>query len=152
MRLFHGSKGFAGAFDPIATRGRGVHLGTYEQALMRSVGSGRVLVEVDVRMPRLRRCLDTGGSWGKKIAAAREAGYDGIVYLNRYEGITTASIERAQRHGVLLDEMSDAQFRRWCPESRDSFIVLYAEDIRIVGYHCPAPPPLPLNTAHAPQL
>lgn len=40
-------------------------------------------------MTRVRRSRDPGGDWSGRVRAARSAGAEAIVYLNRYEGITS---------------------------------------------------------------
>lgn len=64
-------------------------------------------------------------NWKARIAAAKKAGADAIVYLNRYEGMTTDIIERLQHAGDLhrLDGLSDSAFLRLVPEAQDSYIV-----------------------------
>ncbi|AWE88943.1 hypothetical protein CSC28_7041 (plasmid) [Pseudomonas paraeruginosa] len=58
---------------------------------------------------------------------------DAIVYLNRYEGLTTEVIERLSASGDLsrLDDMTDAQFRKVVPEARDSYIVFRQDQLWI---------------------
>lgn len=45
------------------------------------------LHEVEVEVTRVRRSRDPGGDWSGRVRAARSAGLDAIVYLNRYEGV-----------------------------------------------------------------
>ena len=85
-----------------------------------------------------------GRSWRSQIASARSAGHDGIVYLNRYEGIPPSAFERARaalsrRQGSnratveeLLGRLSDVEFKRLIPEARDSYIALTGTQIKSV--------------------
>lgn len=77
------------------------------------------------------RSKDLGGNWKAKIRQAKAAGKDGIVYLNRYEGMSSELIDRLQQNGLLdkLDGMSDAQFRKAVPEAQDSYIVFRADQV-----------------------
>ncbi|CUJ69257.1 Uncharacterised protein [Achromobacter sp. 2789STDY5608633] len=81
------------------------------------------------------RSKDQGGNWKDKIQRAKAAGKDGIVYLNRYEGMTTAIIDRLSKSGHLngLDDLSDAAFKRLVPEAQDSYIVFSVEQLDILA-------------------
>ncbi|MCE6959576.1 hypothetical protein LAZ40_10965 [Cereibacter sphaeroides] len=130
--LWHGSLQRIERLDPASTHDGGVHLGTLEQARMRN---SAFLHEVEVTLGRCRRSRDRGGDWKGRIMAARAAGFDAIVYLNRYEGLATEVIERLQAQGLLgrLDGLSDAAFRRHVPEARDSYILLRPDHLRILS-------------------
>lgn len=152
LRLWHGSKGEVERFDPSATRDRGCHFGTREQAEMRNAA---VLHLVEIEVTRVRRCRDRG-DFAAAIRSARAAGFDAIVYLNRYEAMTTERIEALQAAGKLhgLDDVSDAAFRRLVPEARDSLIALAADRIRILEVIHPErqTAPIPEATEPAPEL
>jgi hypothetical protein len=130
LRLWHGSAVEIERFDPSATRDRGSHFGTREQAAMRNPA---VLHAVEIEVDRVRRCRDRG-DFASAIRSARAAGFDGLVYLNRYEGMTTERITALSDAGQLagLDGLTDAQFRRLVPEARDSFIALDPDRIRVL--------------------
>jgi len=119
--------------DPAATRDGGLHFGTQAQAEMRT-GRRRLLVTATLRIERPLRVRDTGGQWLAAITRAKRSGHDGIVYLNRYEGMTTAVIERLAASGDLarLDGLSDQAFRRLVPEAQDSVIVFSKDQIHIL--------------------
>lgn len=57
----------------------------------------------------------------------RANGYDGVVYLNRYEGITKENYDKTNDH---LHEMSDAEFKEAAPEASDSFIAFHPTQIK----------------------
>src|SRR3546814_5356719 len=107
---------------------------------MRVSGAGKNIMPVYLSIQNPRRSKDTGGKWASKIKAAKAAGHDGIVYLNRYEGIPADAFQRAveqiarDRGGnpdfVRLDTLSDEQFRRYVPEARDSYIAFRPEQIK----------------------
>lgn len=145
LRLWHGSTAEVERFDPAATRDRGCHFGTHEQAVMRNPA---VLHFVEIETHRVRRCRDRG-DFGSVIRSARRAGYDGLVYLNRYEGMTTERIAALSEAGKLadLDDLSDAEFRRLMPEAQDSFIALDPDRIRILDVIHRARPPAPARMA-----
>lgn len=136
IRGYHGGAEAVYRFDPEKTVDGGFHFGDYNQALMRASGAReRVLTEVEVEFRRLQRSRDTGGHWKALIANAKRKGCDGIVYLNRYEGIQIDSILKAQEAGIEPDNLSDTEFRRWFPEAKDSYIAFYVEQIRVVLHH-----------------
>ena len=56
----------------------------------------------------------------------KERGYDGIVYLNRHEGLKKGS------RGLIGQDATDAAVRVAAPEARDSFIVFDAEQSKSV--------------------
>lgn len=132
LLLAHRTNDLFDALDPSKTTDGGLHFGTLEQATMRAGNNSRLILAY-LQASRLRRCKDTGGNWKALIASAKRAGMDGIVYLNRYEGVTTEIIERLQATGELqrLDSMTDAQFRKAVPESEDSYIVFSAHQVLV---------------------
>lgn len=128
--LWHGSdrplEEFTGAGPD-----RALHLGTRAQAEMRNRS---YLHETEVEVTRVRRSWDPGGDWSGRIRAARATGLDAIVYLNRYEGVSTQTIQRLAAAGRLsgLDRISDREFRRLVPEAADSWIILDPARARII--------------------
>ena len=92
------------------------------------------LHEVEAGVSRIRRCRDLGGDWAGRVRNARSDGFDAIVYLNRYEGVSSATIERLALTGRLtgLDALSDAEFRRLVPEAADSLLLLRPERARVL--------------------
>jgi 2'-5' RNA ligase len=106
----------------------GFHFGTTAQANMRVAGKGQNLVPVYLSIANPRRSKDTGGNWASKIKAAKADGYDGIVYLNRYEGIPLESFQRAGQKN--LDALSDSAFKRLIPEAADSYIAFSPTQIK----------------------
>lgn len=100
----------------------GVHVGTRAQAEMRNsafLHKVRFLGDSG----RLKRSKDRGLDWRGRIAAARYAGLDGVVYLNRYEGMSNAAIVALAEHPDP-DRLSDAAFRKLVPDAEDSLIIL----------------------------
>lgn len=125
---YHGTNADIAVFTPGADGG--IHFGGAAQASMRVAGSGKNLLPVYLSIRNPRRSKDCGGKWKGKIASAKAAGHDGIVYLNRYEGISVETTLRAQREGVNLDALSDAAFRKFAPEAQDSYIAFRPEQVK----------------------
>ena len=119
LLVYHGSKSQIDRFDASKTIDGGLHFGSKSQASMRS---SKILHPAYLYAKNLRRSKDTGSNWKAKIASAKAAGYDGIVYLNRYEGVSKETVFRLHSQGLSekLDRMSDAEFRRAVPEAEDS--------------------------------
>jgi hypothetical protein len=111
---------------------KALHLGTRAQAEMRN---GSYLHEVEVEVNRTRRSRDPGGDWSGRIRAARAAGVEAILYLNRYEGIGADTIEKLALSGELsgLDRLTDRAFRALVPEGRDSLVLLDPSKARILS-------------------
>jgi len=132
LRLWHGSSRPLEKFRGDALSGI-VHLGSLEQAAMRSGGMHLHLVEV--RLDKVKRVRDSGSYRTSAIGKARRAGYDGLVYLNRYEGIPAAHLEAALREksSLDLDRMCDAGFRKLFPEAKDSYISFDPHSCRILA-------------------
>jgi hypothetical protein len=110
-----------------------LHLGTLSQAAMRSASKYLHLVEVsEVKM---RRTKDKGSDSPRVIARARRDGMGALVYLNRYEGIKTASLEHALEihQGKDLDDLTDARFKTIFPEARSSMLVLDLTAVKMIG-------------------
>jgi GNAT superfamily N-acetyltransferase len=123
FHAWHGSK------DPILAYGAPdkpdvLHLGSIDQAAMRC-GHGYFHL-MEVRPDKMRRIKDKGSDKRATITRARRSGMDALVYLNRYEGISTESLEKAlERYSNdQIDAFTDAKFRRVFPEARDSYILL----------------------------
>lgn len=129
--VYHGTTVQFDGFDRAKSVDGAFHFGTKAQASMRAGSRDRRLIAAYLHAERLMRSRDTGGGWKEKVASARASGKDGIVYLNRYEGMTTEVIERLSGQGILskLDHMTDAQFRKVVPESMDSYIVFDTSQI-----------------------
>lgn len=123
LTLYHGSTRPIDRVEMSRTIDGGFHCGTLAQARMRNK---RAIHEVRVRIDKLRRCRDTGGGWKPRVLRARKAGFDAIVYLNRYEGMTAEIIENLASSGALsnFDSLSDAQARKLVPSLTDSYILL----------------------------
>lgn len=108
-----------------------VHLGTKEQANMRNNKNVTAYI-TDLKPSDFSRSKDTGGDWDVKIKTAKKSGKKGIVYLNRYEGMTTGKIQDLDKRGLLdkLDSMSDTEFKKYVPEAKDSYIIFDKNDIK----------------------
>ena len=132
LLLEHRTNGEFDTLDPSKTVDGGLHFGTSAQASMRA-GKGSRVIRAYLKAKNIRRSKDRGGNWKSIIASAKRAGMDAIVYLNRYEGLTTEVIERLSASGDLsrLDDMTDAQFRKVVPEARDSYIVFSQDQLWI---------------------
>jgi len=130
LTLWHGSDRPISRFTG-AGPDRALHLGTRAQAEMRN---GAFLHEVEIEVKRVRRSRDPGGDWSGRVRAARSAGAEAIVYLNRYEGITFEVITRLAAAGRLgdLDKMTDKAFRQLVPEAQDSLILLEPDRARVL--------------------
>lgn len=124
--LWHGST----LPRPILAAGKdgGIHLGSRDQAAMRNPA---FLHRVAFDTGRERRSRDCGGDWSARISAARRAGCTSVVYLNRWEGVLTESLERMSGMSDP-DSLADAAWRRAFPECTDSWIALYPEDVRVL--------------------
>jgi hypothetical protein len=131
ITLWHGSNRPLDRFEQSRGPDGAVHLGSRIQAGMRN---SAFLHEVEVEIQRVRRCRDRGGDWGERVRQARAEGFDAIVYLNRYEGVSAATIERLALSGRLagLDALPDPAFRRLVPEAEDSYILLHPERVRVL--------------------
>ncbi len=129
LAVYHATKASFDAFEPQRHADTGFHFGTRAQAKMRG---GSVLLEVYLSAEHLKRVRDHGKWTRQQIATARREGYDGIVYLNRYEGIPTERILDLEAKGLLkkLDTLSDREFRRAVPEAEDSFIVFEPTQVK----------------------
>ncbi|MDF8364705.1 hypothetical protein [Achromobacter anxifer] len=105
--------------------------------MMRTAGAGtaRRSIAARIKMSNPARSVDQGGNWKDKIRRAKASGKDGIVYLNRYEGMTTAIIERLSKSGHLngLDDLTDAAFKRLVPEAKDSYIVFSVKQLELLS-------------------
>lgn len=129
--VYHGTVADLTQFDKTETVDGGFHFGEAKQANMRVAGaSGRNLMPVYLSITSPRRSKDAGGRWKAKIVSAKSAGHDGLIYLNRYEGVGIETVQKAQQEGVSLDRLSDAEFRRYAKEARDSYVAFRPEQIK----------------------
>lgn len=134
-KMYHGTQKSFDVFDKKMTRDGGFHFGTLAQAEMRGgskiPGSNIMPCYLSIKKPR--RVKD--GGWAGRVNSAKSAGYDGIVYLNRYEGIPLEAYDREENKGKkfsveFLDNMSDAQFKKHFPEAQDSWIAFEPSQIK----------------------
>lgn len=132
--LYHSSTVEIQAFDPSKTRDGGFHFGTQRQAESRAhFSQGEHVVTVHLSAERLMRAKDIGGFWRGTIELAKHKGYDGIVYLNRCEGVDDQARAAARSKGKGdASNLTDAQFRRIAPDAEDSFIVFRPTQIKSV--------------------
>lgn len=125
MLLFHGS------MTPISKIEPGIHLGTFDQARMR----GSHIYRFAVGTCRFKRLVDRGRhrwDW-RALRRAELQGYDGIVYLNRFEGIPLDEFRQAQARVRDIDALSDSRFMRLLPSACDSWIILDPHRLRLLG-------------------
>lgn len=121
------------SFDEFAPNKEGIHFGSVSQANMRS---GKKMIKAYLSIQKMKRVKDTNGSWVKAIKSAKSSGYDGIIYLNRYEGIPYERFESLRKQGITdekMDSMSDTQFKKLVPEAQDSYITFEPDQIKIVS-------------------
>lgn len=129
--VYHGTKDRFDSFDRAKTVDGGFHFGTRDQAIIRCGRSGTLIAALlEIRNPR--RSKDLGRGWKSRIESAKNAGHDGIIYLNRYEGISRATVMRAYEEKLDLDVFPDAEFLKYAPEARDSYIAFYPKQIHVV--------------------
>lgn len=132
--VYHGTRLAFEQFDPNATRDGGLHFGTLSQAGARGAGKGKRIVQAYLNIKAPKRLRDDGDGWATKIKAAKRSKHDGIVYLNRHEGIELATIVRAEELGIDLDKLSDVKFKLFAPEAHDSWIVFEKLQIKVISY------------------
>ena len=109
----------------------GLHVGTYEQALMRG---GRAITAIELDREIFARVKDdvTSPHVKRLLMAAHSQGVVAMRYLNRVEGISLEEFDKAckqlkqrsKSHRCPLDDISDSQFRRLVPSARDSLVIL----------------------------
>ena len=120
MTLYHGTG--PGFTDFEASKM--LHLGTVEQAMMRQRG---VVVGCLVGRLALLRKKDRGGDWKRQVTEIRSKGLDGVVYLNRYEGIPRGRFAELEKRGYTheqLNKLPDSKFKALVPEAQDSYLLL----------------------------
>lgn len=116
-------------------KGDGLHFGSAAQASARGVGGGARTMPVYLKAERLKRMKDQAWGWKAALKAARRSGFDGVVYLNRFEGISRERFQEAFDKGITQDqmnEMPDSRFRKLFPEASDSFIVFTSTQVKSV--------------------
>lgn len=123
--LYHSTKADFTDFQP------NTHFGTTDQANMRTAGTGARVIPVYPKEGLNYAKGKDAGDWSQdKLARLARQGYDGVRYLNRYEGIPLEAFDRArakigQKGGDEngLDKLSDSQFKKLIPEAQESVIV-----------------------------
>jgi len=134
LRLYHGTTREFDRFNPALSEGRGLHFGSLEQARMRGGRAARIL-EVFIVAENPCRMVDKGSFGTEAVRRARQRGHDSIVYLNRYEGMTTERVKALAASGDLhrLDGLNDRQFRKLVPEAQDTWIVFEPWQAKLTG-------------------
>lgn len=123
--LYHGTDKVFDRFAPYS------HFGTEAQARMRHP---KRILTVTVTARKFKRLRDTGDWTTAKLRRYERQGFDGVVYLNRYEGIPLAQIEAAY-HKVpaeKIDRLSDARFKKLIPAAEDSYIIFDPRNVKLV--------------------
>ena len=63
-----------------------------------------------------------------------DAGHDGVVYLNRVEGLPSSErfkgLQRAEDEGFLPEKMTDDDIRKYLPDAQDSYITWNTDKYR----------------------
>lgn len=136
LSLYHGTNDEFSEFDVSKTVDGGIHFGEIDQALMRSAGAKKYLIQVELNVKKPRRSKDDGGNWSSKIRSAKNLGFDSIIYLNRFEGIKQESLVSSTKQAKDIDRLTDIEFRKHFPEARDSWIVFEKHQIHIVSKEC----------------
>lgn len=125
-----------------------IHLGTAAQANMRAAGHGANVIPMEVRVPhhKLKRMRDTGSWDEKKLKALQRKGYQGVIYLNRFEGIPYEEFEAARTRVRDIDKLPDSRFKQIMPSAEESIIVFDPRDVT------PKLAPTRLPESHATHL
>lgn len=108
---------------------QGLHLGSQSQAIARARGH-LVTCEVTSELKVVRR-KDCGGGWERYVSRLKSKGIDGIIYLNRHEGVPLQRIVLLRAKGItpqMLFTMSDIDFRKHVPEAHDSLLVFRPQE------------------------
>lgn len=130
--LWHGSDNPDLQLTPETIGPDGLHVGTREQAMMRN---SKALYEIEFMPGQTRRTQDCPdkAKWRIKIRSAIRGPYDTIVYLNRFEGMTSERVEILAQSGDLskLDSCSDVIAKKLFPEARDSYLLLPGTPFRV---------------------
>ena len=138
LLLYHGTRHAFDRFDPQQC-GNGIHFGTLLQANNRLYGldldnarpqAGARIIPVYLKAAKLKRVKEQD-SWSEsQLLRLRDQGWDGVVYLNRREGIPLPRFQAMKRDGWIdgfgwpkIQRLSDERFRDLVPEAEDSVIV-----------------------------
>lgn len=124
LKMYHGTNKVFDRFLPFS------HFGTEAQARMRQP---KHILPVYIRAKKFKRMRDTGDWRVSKLRALQRQGYDGVVYLNRYEGIPLEQFDAA--HAKVsqerLDKAPDTQYKRMIPAAEDSYIIFDPLNVRL---------------------
>ena len=124
--VYHGTNADFEAFD---SSRKGSHFGTKLQATERgNIESGQQIIPAYLAIKNPKRVKDTTG-WVLKVKQAKEEGHDGIVYLNRVEGVDTDAMKGYS--STELMNMSDSEFKRRFG-GEDSYIAFSPTQIKSV--------------------
>jgi hypothetical protein len=128
LRLYH--KTSSPEFDKFAPFS---HFGTAEQASMRGAVTGSRILPVLVRLGKVKRMKDSG-KWNiAQLRSLERQGYNGVVYLNRFEGIPIEEYDKFGERSNLatyLERLPDSKFHQLLPSAADSYIVFDPTNIR----------------------
>lgn len=132
--VYHGTKNDFNVFEEMPGSDGGFHFGTKEQASMRA-GKGELkAVFLNIRnlerVSDLRYATPATSNWKANIKKAKRNDFDGIVYLNRSEGLSYDTIDYANEKGINLDAISEQKFKKIAPEAQDSYIVFNPNQIK----------------------
>ncbi|AXK44019.1 hypothetical protein [Erythrobacter aureus] len=131
IRVWHATAADFDTFAPFS------HFGSRAQAEMRCPPGGHLL-EVELLVADPKTMKDTGGWDERQLKRLQKQGWDGVRYLNRYEGIPQSAFERARAKYANIDRLSDANFQKALPEASESWIVFDPRNAKIIAKHEPA--------------
>ena len=113
--VYHGTNAVFNTFDQDGPAG--IHFGSEAQAS--EMGSNVKSFYLKLKNPKRERDL---GAWMPEREKLEAKGYDGFVYLNRYEGV--------KKPPRSSKSFTDNQFLKKHPEATDSFMVFDSNQIK----------------------
>jgi len=146
MIVYHGTKSQFDKFDikkaksnSIFRSFNGFHFGSIKQAC--AISTNRI-VAARLNMRNYAQVRDVGCGWAKKMWNAKSRGKDGLLYLNRFEGIELMQlinyVDKMEsplnmNYKEFRDSLTDKEFIKLYPLAEYSYVVFYPEQIDIIG-------------------
>lgn len=98
--------------------------GTWDNNTISSQLYNKGLISGELLDEAQYQSYDDASVRAKLVKALTDAGHDGIVYLNRVEGLNKGSLNGIFEADLDWQDISDQQFRGYAPEAEDSYIIL----------------------------
>lgn len=95
-----------------------------------------IIEKLDVKISEIEFLHNPESKFEYLRSIIKSKGYDGLVYLNRAEGLSEKELKNAVHKGIisfrLANELPESEFRKLFPSAKDSWVAFSPEQIKSI--------------------